>query len=58
MSNEDRYHTTSWDGGQVRRQAAAGGAPSQPNRASGGSGKKKAKKRSGPIRFWRCFSGS
>ena len=45
MSNEDRYHTTSWDGGQVRRQAAAGGAPSQPNRASGGSGKKKTKKK-------------
>lgn len=43
MSNEDRYHTTSWDGGQVRRQAA--GEPSQPSRPSGGSGKKKAKKK-------------
>ena len=43
MSNEDRYHTTSWDGGQVRRQAA--GEPSQPTRPSGGSGKKKAKKK-------------
>ena len=43
MSNEDRYHTTSWDGGQVRRQAA--GEPSQPSRSSGGSGKKKAKKK-------------
>ena len=28
--------TTSWDGGQVRRQAA--GEPSQPSRPSGGSG--------------------
>ena len=43
MSNEDRYHTTSWDGGQVRRLAA--GEPSQPSRPSGGSGKKKAKKK-------------
>ena len=43
MRNEDRYHTTSWDGGQVRRQAA--GEPSQPSRPSGGSGKKKAKKK-------------
>ena len=43
MSNEDRYHTTSWDGGQVRRQAA--GEPSHPSRPSGGSGKKKAKKK-------------
>ena len=43
MSNEDRYHTTSWDGGQVRRQAA--GEPSQPSRPSGGCGKKKAKKK-------------
>ena len=43
MSNEDRYHTTSWDGGQVRRQAA--GEPAQPSRPSGGSGKKKAKKK-------------
>ena len=43
MSNEDRYHTTSWDGGQVRRQAA--GEPSQPSRPSGGSGKKRAKKK-------------
>ena len=43
MSNEDRYHTTSWDGGQVRRQPA--GEPSQPSRPSGGSGKKKAKKK-------------
>ena len=43
MSNEDRYHTPSWDGGQVRRQAA--GEPSQPSRPSGGSGKKKAKKK-------------
>ena len=43
MSNEDRYHTTSWDGGQVRRQAA--GEPSQPSRPSGGSAKKKAKKK-------------
>lgn len=47
MSNEDRYHTTSWDGGQVRRQAA--GEPSQPSRLSGGSGKKAKKKRTNPF---------
>lgn len=56
MNNEDRYHTTSWDGRQVQRQSSGAGSgsrgQSQPRPASGksGSGKKKpAKKRTNPL---------
>ena len=48
MNNEDRYHTTSWDGEQVRRQSDQGAArPAQ----SGGQKKKKKrkKKRTNPF---------
>ena len=46
MNQEDRYHTTSWDGSQVSRQASGG----QDARPSGSGGRKKKKKgRSNPF---------
>ncbi len=52
MNNEDRYHTTSWDGGQVRREEPAPHPSTQKSRqaGSGGTGgKKKKKKRGNPL---------
>lgn len=52
MNNEDRYHTTSWDGGQVRREEPAPHPSAQKSRqaGSGGTGgKKKKKKRGNPL---------
>lgn len=52
MNNEDRYHTTSWDGGQVRREEPATHPSAQKSRpaGSGGTGgKKKKKKRGNPL---------
>lgn len=54
MNNEDRYHTTSWDGRQVQRQSSAGDSAgrgqSRPAPARSGGGKKKpAKKRTNPF---------
>ena len=52
MNNEDRYHTTSWDGGQVRREEPALHPSAQKSRqaGSGGTGgKKKKKKRGNPL---------
>lgn len=52
MSNEDRYHTTSWDGDQVRREEPAPHSSAQRSRqtGSGGTGgKKKKKKRGNPL---------
>jgi len=53
MNNEDRYHTTSWDGRQVQRQSPAGdsagrGQP-RPAPRPGGGKKKPAKKRTNPF---------
>lgn len=52
MNNEDRYHTTSWDGGQVRREEPAPHPSAQKSRqaGSGGTGgRKKKKKRGNPL---------
>ena len=50
MSNEDRYHTTSWDGDQVRREEPHPPArKSQQSRPAGGGKKKKKKKRGNPL---------
>lgn len=53
MNNEDRYHTTSWDGRQAQRQAASGDAgkgQARPAPTKKGGGKKKpAKKRTNPF---------
>lgn len=51
MMNDDRNHTTSWDGREVRRQAASGRSqsqrqsPSRPDSAPQGTAKKKKKKK-------------
>lgn len=52
MNQDDRYHTTSWDGSEVSRQAgpggpaqAAGGRPDRPAAAGAGQPRKKKKKK-------------
>ncbi len=52
MNSEDRYHTTSWDGRQVQRQAASGDAgkgQSRPAPSKKSGGKKKPKRRMNPF---------
>ncbi len=48
MNQEDRYHTTSWDGRQVQRQGADSGQR-RPQSSPGGGKKKPQKKRSGRM---------
>lgn len=52
MNQDDRYHTTSWDGSEVSRQTgpggpaqAAGGRPERPAAAGAGQPRKKKKKK-------------
>ena len=50
MNQEDRYHTTSWDGRQVRRQAEQSGSGGRsPSRPSQGGGKAKKRRRGNPF---------
>ena len=50
MYNEDRYHTTSWDGREVQRQAQPDGPARDPFRpAPQGKKKKKKKRRTNPL---------
>lgn len=49
MSNDDRYHTTSWDGREVQRRASSADRQEPQSRPAGKSKKKKKRQRTNPL---------